>query len=175
MRNFAIAAVVLILLASPLAAQRQRASPHEQISAAVDGKKITIDYGRPYVKGRKMVGGIEPWGNPWRAGADEATKLTSEADLTIGNLKVPAGSYALFVLPVESGTWKLIVNKVSNQWGAFKYDPASDLGRVDLAVKTGGANTEQLTYSFEGLGPGKKGALRLAWETWQATVPVAVP
>ena len=159
------------LLTAPLAAQ-QRASPHEQASLTIDGKKITIDYGRPYMKGRKIFGGLEKYGAVWRAGADEATMLTTDANLTIEGLKVPKGSYALFALLQESG-WKLIVNTVAKQWGAFSYDQSKDLGRVDMKTTKAAAPLEQFTISLEAAGS-KKGTLKMAWENTVASVGFSV-
>ncbi len=163
---------VAALCSTELAAQGQRASPHEQAAITIDGKKITIDYGRPYMKGRKIFGGLEKYGTVWRAGADEATKLTTEAGLTIGNLKVPKGAYGLFVV-LQENAWKLAVNSVADQWGAFQYDQSKDLGRVDMKTATVPAPLEQFTISMTPAGP-KKGALKMAWENTVATVEFAV-
>ncbi len=164
-RTLAILAVVSVLIVAVVAMQRQRVSPHETIDATIGGKKVSITYGRPSLKGRKAVGGeLVPFGKVWRTGADEATVLTTEADLMIGDLAVPAGSYALFTLPSETG-WKLIVNKTSKQWGAFSYKDADDLGRTDMKVgKT--AAVEQFTISLTG------GVLKLEWENTSASVDV---
>lgn len=149
------------LLGLPAEAQR-RASPHEQTSVTIDGKKITIEYGRPYMKGRKIFGGLVPYGEVWRAGADEATVLTTQADLTIGGLQVPKGSYALFAIP-QANSWTLAVNKVAKQWGAFSYDQSKDLGRTEMKVSTAGTPLEQFTISLEAAGA-KRGVLKMAWD-----------
>jgi hypothetical protein len=107
--------ISMAILPSVPAAAQERVSPHEKTSVTIDGRQITIEYGRPYVKGRKIFGELVPFGEVWRAGADEATVLTTEADLTIGTLKVPKGSYGLFVIPQADG-WTLVVNKVAKQW-----------------------------------------------------------
>lgn len=160
------------VLAGAIAAQQNRASPHDTVEQAINGKKITITYGRPYLKGRKAVGGsLVPYGQVWRTGADEATKLTTEADLMIGNLTVPKGSYSLFTLPTESG-WKLIVNKTADQWGAFKYDEKQDLGRVDMKIGKTAAPVEQFTLTLAKSGSG--GVLKLEWENTSASVDVKV-
>lgn len=151
----------------------QRVSPHEQVSATVGGKKITIDYGRPSLKGRKAVGGqLVPHGQVWRTGADEATVLTTEAALVIGSLKVPAGTYALFTLPTEKD-WTLIVSKNAKQWGAFKYQQSEDLGRAPMKVRKLSAPVEQFTMAIEPAG-GKKAVLKLSWETTEASIPIEV-
>ena len=170
MRHLFPLPVAAAVFCTQLAAQR--VSPHEQTAVTIDGKKITIDYGRPYVKGRKIFGGLHAYGTVWRAGADEATKLTTPADLTIGNLQVPKGEYALFVL-VQEKAWKLIVNSVANQWGAFKHDPSKDLGRVDMKTIAAPALAEQFTISLEPRGP-KGGTLKMAWENTVATVDFSV-
>ena len=159
------------LLSLPGSAQ-QRISPHEKTSATIDGKKITIEYGRPYMKGRKIFGGLEPLGKVWRAGADEATTLTTDADLTIGSLKVPKGQYALFIIP-ETSKWTLVVNKVANQWGAFSYDQSKDLGRTEMKFATAGSPLEQFTISIEPAGP-KHAILKMAWERVVATADITV-
>jgi len=168
MRTLFFALVAISFLAVPAAAQQKRVSPHEQTAATIGGKKITIDYGRPYLKGRKIFGGLHQYGTVWRAGADEATVLTTEADLTVGNLVVPKGSYALFIL-LKEGAWTLIINTVAKQWGAFNYEHPKDLGRVPMKTTTVAKPLEQFTISMEAPG-GDKGVLKLAWENTVATV-----
>ena len=165
-RMLAVLAVMCALIVAVFAIQRQRVSPHETIDATIGGKKVSITYGRPSLKGRKAVGGeLVPFGKVWRTGADEATMLTTDGDLMIGSLHVPAGSYALFTLPSETG-WKLIVNKTSKQWGAFSYKEADDLGRVDMKVGKTTAAVEQFTISLTG------GVLKMEWENTSASVDV---
>jgi len=173
---FVLVAVVVLVggvtIARTIAARQNRVSPHESVELTLNGKKITISYGRPYLKGRKAVGGsLVPYGQVWRTGADEATKLTTEADLMIGNLSVPKGSYALFTLPSETG-WKLIVNKTADQWGAFNYDPKQDLGRVDMKVAKTAAPVEQFTITLAKAGSG--GVLKMQWENTSASVDLKV-
>ncbi len=165
-RILSVLAVLCVLIVAVVAWQRQRVSPHETIEATIGGKKVTITYGRPYLKGRKAVGGsLVPYGQVWRTGADEATVLNTEADLMIGNLAVPKGKYALFTLPTETG-WKLIVSKTFDQWGAFSYKEADDLGRTDMKVGKTAAAVEQFTISLTG------GVLKLEWENTSASVDV---
>lgn len=161
----------LVLLIGAVAAQRNRASPHETTELAVNGKKITVTYGRPYMKGRKIVGELVPLGQVWRTGADEATVLNTEADLTIGNLAIPKGRYAIFTLPSQTG-WKLIVNKVADQMGAFNYDEKQDLGRVDMKVGKTSAPVEQFTITLAKSGNG--GVMKLEWENTSASVAFQV-
>jgi len=166
------AGVVALALAIGLSAQQPRKSPHETASIEVGGHKITLTYGRPYLHGRKMLGDHEPYGKVWRTGADEATTLETDADLDINGLKVPKGKYALFTLFTEK-SWTLIVSKKADQWGAFSYNQADDLGRVEMSVSKPAQPIEQLTIT---LSPdSSNGAtLKLAWETTEASVPIKV-
>lgn len=146
----------------------QRVSPREKVTAVLGGKTITIEYGRPYKKGREIFGGLVPYGKIWRTGADEATKLTTEGDLMVGSLHVPKGSYSLFTIPEPDG-WTLVLNKEADQWGAYKYQESKDLGRVKMAVKKADAPVEQLTITISSQGGGK-GTLSIAWDTTVASI-----
>jgi hypothetical protein len=174
----AIAPLALALCAAPaLSAQAPKkapASPHETVTASVGGKTITITYGRPYMKGRKIYGGLVPFDKVWRTGADEATTFTTDGDLMLGSLHVPAGTYALFTIPGAS-EWTVILNKVSKTWGAFDYEKnkAEDLGQLKAKTKTIAAPVEQLTLAIEPAG-GKKATLSIVWETTRVTVPIMV-
>ncbi|MBV9268993.1 MAG: DUF2911 domain-containing protein [Acidobacteriaceae bacterium] len=134
---------------SALQAQRKRISPHETVSLDLGGgKTISITYGRPSLKGRPLDQ-LAPPGQVWRLGADEATKLTVGTNATLGGkLPIPAGSYSLFAIP-QQGKWTLIVNKVADQWGAFSYDQAQDLGRIDAPAQKTAAPVEEFTIALD--------------------------
>lgn len=153
-----------------LQAQRPRVSPHETVSATIGGKKVSIEYGRPSKKGREIFGKLVPYGQVWRAGADEATTLTTEGDIMLGSLHVPAGTYAIFTIPTETD-WTLVVNKTAKQWGAFKYDEKMDLGRVKMKTGKTSSPVETFTITIAG-GNGNTGKLAMAWDTVEASVPV---
>ena len=141
----------VLLSASGLAlafqGSRNRVSPHETVSIDLDGKKIEISYGRPSLKGRD-IRTLAPYGQVWRLGADEATKLTVSAKATLGGtVSLAPGSYSLFAIPGPA-KWTLIVNKTANQWGAFDYEQSADLGRIDLPVKTLSSPVEQFTIKL---------------------------
>ena len=173
MRTVAVFLAIGAIASMELVAQDKRASPHEKSSVTVNGTTITIEYGRPYLKGRKAVGGtLVPYGKVWRTGADEATTLTTTGNLTIGTLAVPAGTYALFTLPSENG-WKLIVSKNAKQWGAFTYKDSEDLGRVDMQVKKLSSPVEQFTIGLDQAG-GNGSVLKMTWELTEATAPITV-
>jgi hypothetical protein len=152
-------------------AQRQRASPREKVSATVDGASITIDYSRPYMKGRSIFArdGLVPFGKVWRTGADEATTLTTGATLVIGSLTVPAGTYTIYTIPNEK-EWTLIVNKQTGQWGTV-YQESQDLGRVPMTLSKVGP-TEQFQIAVQDTAAG--GELQMMWETTKATAAFTV-
>lgn len=121
------------------------------------------------MKGRKIMGGLVPYGKVWRTGANEATTLTTEADLNIGGTDVPAGKYTLYTLPSEE-SWKLIINKQTGQWGTV-YDQGKDLARVDLKKSSLNQPVEQLTISFKKTND-STADLVIQWETTELSVPV---
>lgn len=158
-----------------VSASAQKASPHETTKGMIAGKTITIVYGRPYVKGRDVWHtAVAPAGKVWRTGADEATKITTDADLMVGTIHVPAGTYSLFTIPSgDTKNWTLILNKTADQWGAFKYDEKMDLGRTEMKVKKLSSPVEQLTITVEA-GKGSNGTLKIAWADSEVSVPVMV-
>jgi Protein of unknown function (DUF2911) len=140
-------------------------SPAARAETTVKGKKVTIDYSAPSKRDRKVMGELVPYGKVWRTGANAATTLTTESDLMIGSLHVPAGKYSLYTIPGEK-EWTLIVNKQTGQWGT-DYDEKQDLGRVKLTVTPVKDTVE--TFNI-GLGE----TLSFAWENSKAWVPVVV-
>jgi hypothetical protein len=169
-RNVAFAASAIASVAGLMSAAEQRKSPHDTASVTLDGKNISISYGRPYLKGRTVGGELAPYGQVWRTGADEATKLTTDSDLTIGDLKVPKGSYALFTIP-NKGHWTLIVNKVADQWGAFTYDASQDLGRTELQVSELSSPVEQFTIALKATSA-NEARLTLEWENTKGSTTI---
>ena len=165
--SFVVLIAVMATAQQPAQDKSKRPSPHETAEIALKGKKITIEYGRPFLKGRKVGQELAPYGKVWRTGADEATTLKTEVDLNIGGVKVPAGTYTLYTLPAE-GTWKLIINKQTGQWGT-KYDESQDLARVDMTKTALPESVEQFTISFA-----KKGEnaadLNLDWANMRVSV-----
>jgi hypothetical protein len=167
------------LLAQQAAPKKPPASPPATASATVNGKTITITYSSPRVKGREgkifTSDGLishDPHYPVWRAGANAATTLTTDGDLNIGNLHVPAGTYTLFVDISDPANWVLIVSNATGEWG-LAYDPAKDLGKTPMTMSKPPAMMEDLTYTLTD-GGGGKGTLTLAWEDVSASVPVMV-
>jgi hypothetical protein len=175
MRFKALAACVLMAGSLQLACAqrtRQRISPHQATNATIDGAEISINYGRPTMRGRKIMGALVPYGRIWCPGADEATKLTSNRNLRIGNLQVPAGSYSLWMMPTADD-WTLIVNKQADVWHT-RHPAQDDLGQVPLEKKTLSAPVEQLTFSVEKNPEGSGGIIRMRWETTEVSAPFVV-
>lgn len=143
-------------------------SPHVRADWIVDGAKVSMTYGRPYLKGRTIGETIEPMqGRVWRLGADEATTLTSDRPLTMGGTRIPSGSHSLWLLDTGD-RWELIVNAETGQSGT-QYDPARDVVRIPMNVTRTSESTEQLTLSISA-----GGDLTIAWGEFRASVPLRV-
>jgi len=171
-KALAVATTLLCLVVAGTSQQQdksKRPSPPAKAEVTLKGKTITIDYSRPSAKGRKIIGGVVPFNQVWRTGANEATTFNTPIALTVGDAKVPAGTYTLYTLPSESG-WKLIINKQTGQWGT-EYDEKQDLARVDMQTGKTPQPVEQFTISFEKKGDDAAN-LVLQWENTSATVPV---
>ncbi|HWY70096.1 MAG TPA: DUF2911 domain-containing protein [Terriglobales bacterium] len=171
-RHIAVATLVVLLTMS-LSAQQQDKSkrPSPPGTATVtfaDGKKVTIEYSRPFAKGREIFGGLVPYDQVWRTGANEATSLKTDTDLVIGDATVHAGSYTLYTIP-SKGSWKLIINKQNGQWGT-DYDQSQDLARVDMKVVPW-EPVEQFTVSLDKTGA-VSAKLNLDWEKTRASADV---
>jgi Protein of unknown function (DUF2911) len=167
-----LALIVAILAVSAIAyGQNPPASPPGTASVSfADGKTVTINYSRPSAKGRQIFGGLVPYGQIWRTGANSATSLKTEVNLTIGGAAVPAGSYTLYSIPGETA-WKLVINKQTGQWGT-DYDEKQDLARVDMKVANNATPTEQFTISLDKTGA-SSATLKLDWASTSASVAVA--
>ena len=161
-----------LLVTSFVAAQDKASRPSPPGNASVtfaDGHKVSIDYSRPSVKGRKVMGDLVPYGKVWRTGANEATSLTTDTDLVIGGTTVPKGDYTVYTLPGEMA-WKLIINKQTKQWGTV-YDEKQDLARIDLVSAKTSAPVEQFTITLDKTG-GDSAKLKLEWENTSVSVDV---
>jgi hypothetical protein len=141
-----------------------RASKNGETAGAIDGVEITLEYGRPNVKGRKIWGGLIPYGKVWRTGADEATTISLGSDVQIEGQSLAAGTYGLFTVPGET-EWVVIFNKVAEQWGAFRYDDDKDALRVSVVPKPA-EHVESMEFQIEG------SSVVLRWE--KLAVPFTV-
>ena len=170
MRKLTIALLSIFLLTLTAFAQdkSQRPSPPASTQCKLpDGKTISVDYSSPRMKGRKIFGGLVPYGEVWRTGANEATTFVTTANLSVEGKDVPAGSYTIFTVP-EQSKWTLIINKHTGEWGIpYKYE-SEELVRVPMQASSTSAPVEDFTISF---GQGNGGCnLQVSWENTQASV-----
>lgn len=146
-------------------AQDKPLSPKETVEATIDGVKTTIVYSRPSARGRKMIGGKEPYGKVWRTGANKATTIEFSHDVLIEGKALPAGKYGLFTIP-GADEWIIIFNKVHDQWGAFSYNESEDALRVKVKTSQPGTFVETFTIAPESDG------ITLKWENVQVNFSV---
>jgi hypothetical protein len=167
MRKFftLIIAVACATLTTELQAQNKPLSPKETVTATVGGAKATIVYCRPSARGRKMIGGNEPFGTVWRTGANEATTIEFDKPVKIEGKELPAGKYALFTIPNEN-EWTIIFNKEHNQWGAYNYRQSEDALRVSVKAGKPSEFVETFTISPE------NDKIVLKWENSQVEFKV---
>ena len=141
------------------------ASPRMEMTGSIAGANITVNYGSPSVKGRTIWGDLEPYEKVWRAGANEATRITFDKDVMVQGAHLPAGTYSFFVMPA-TGPWTVIFNKQAEQWGAFNYEESQDAIRVEAMPEKDLPNQEALAYYIDG------NDLVLRWE--KIALPVAI-
>jgi len=144
--------LTLLILSFTTLVLGQKPSPPAQAQCKFsDGKTITVDYSSPRMKGRKIFGGLVPYGEVWRTGANEASTFVTTANLTVGGKSVPAGNYTIFTVP-NPEKWTLIINKKTGEWGIpYKYE-SDELARVDMKVSQTPSPVENLTISFDQTG-----------------------
>ena len=169
-----LAAVVLMAASASLVWAQ---SPSATATGVINGKSIAVRYSAPSVRGRQIfgAGGLlsrDPTYPAWRAGANAATTLTTESDITVGTLAVPKGTYTLYAWVQNPDAWDLIISRQTGQWG-LNYDAKQDLGRVKMTMSKPSALVETLKYTIADKGAGS-GELRLEWEHRVATVPITV-
>jgi len=159
-------------IALPPVAAGQLLSPPMSTTVSIAGKTIRVDYGAPSMRGRKIMGSLVPYGEVWCAGANDATTLTTDANLEIGGFKVPKGRYTLWTIPNKT-EWTLIVNKQTGQWHT-EYNEDRDLGRVKINVRSIPSPVERFRIQLAAAGGANKGTLSLIWETTEAWTPFTV-
>jgi hypothetical protein len=165
-----IAAAALLAVA-PAFAQLDlpRPSPKATVSQTVGLTDITITYCRPSVKGRVIWGGLVPYDQVWRTGANEATTITFSDDVTVEGTKLPAGTYGLFTIPGKD-EWTVVFNKGAKQWGAYEYKQADDVLRIKATPHAVDAH-ELLTFIFPTVAT-ESATVAIVWE--KLAVPFTV-
>jgi len=169
---FALIFALGLVFASRLSAQTPTvnfpaASPACTLKQRVGLTDIDVVYSRPGVKDRIIFGGIVPYGQVWRTGANEATTFVTSSDITVGGTNVPAGSYTIFTVP-NANKWSLVISKKTGEWGTDYPGPGEDLARIDMKVSKLPSPMENFTISYEKSGNGC--TMNLDWENTRASV-----
>ena len=166
------AVVPLFILSVTLFAAAQqdktkRPSPPAQAQCKLpDGKTITTDYSSPRAKGRQIFGGLVPYNEVWRTGANEATTFVTTGNLKVEGKDVPAGTYTIFTVPAQD-KWTLIINKKTGEWGIPYHYESDELVRVPMQVGKTSGPVENFTINYDQSGGGC--TLQISWENTQAS------
>ncbi len=171
--QFLFLPVLMAMFALSVLGQREsdqpRMSPNAAVAQTIGVTEVTISYGRPAVKGRKIWGGLVPYGKVWRTGANEATIISFSNDVLVEGQKLLAGTYSLFTIPTEE-EWVIIFNQTANQWGAFSYEAGQDALRV--SVKPQSADHEEwMSFRFHDLSS-DSATVVLRWEKLAVTFKI---
>lgn len=150
---------------SAQADKSKRPSPPATTTVTIDGKTITIDYSQPSVNDRKVWGGLVPYGEVWRTGANESTTIDLSADVEVEGQKLAKGKYALYTIPGEK-EWVIIINK-GIAWGAYNYKAADDVLRATVTPKASAAFHEKFTVDIS-----LEGVVSLLWENLEVDFKV---
>jgi hypothetical protein len=137
MTTYLLLAIGLVIAAAAMAERgddADRKSKNGRAEGTIDGVNVVVEYGRPNANNREIWGGLVPFGKVWRTGANEATTISFDADVTVEGETIAAGTYGLFTVP-NDGECTIIFNSVAEQWGAFDYDESKDVARVAATPK----------------------------------------
>ena len=145
-------------------------SPATKTREAFSTSFVELNYSRPSLKGRTAFGGLVPYNEVWRTGANTVTKIRFGEQVQLGGQKVPAGTYALLTIPGKAD-WTIILNRDTAQWGAYEYKQSLDVLRVQAKAAKLASPQESLRLSLENLQPAAAD-LTLAWERTQVSVPL---
>lgn len=170
--SFALALAAAFALPSAAQLQTPRPSPNGSVMQTIGVTDVTVTYSRPAVKGRKIWGELVPYGEVWRTGANEATKITFGDDVTVGGSKLAAGRYSLHTIPGKD-EWTVIFNKQADQWGSYNYEEKQDALRIKVKPQAAPAETERLTISFPAV-TDSSAQLAIDWEKVRVVVPIEV-
>jgi hypothetical protein len=172
-RTIVIFVVALASLAFAAGEAGQRLSPRESTTALIDGSQVTITYGRPSMRGRRIMGALVDYGEDWTPGADEATTLETTRRLRIGDVAVPEGRYSVWMRPTAQ-QWTMFLNKNADLFHTENRNRRNDLGAIALQKRTLDRPVEQLTFTIEQSPSGTGGVIKMAWETTEVSAPVRV-
>ena len=166
MKNFIFLLAALTVLFTDVAAQEQKPkSPAVTASGKIDGVSVTINYGQPSARGRKIMGGLVPYGKVWRTGANATTSIEFSDAVKIDGKTVAKGKYGLYTIPGES-EWTIMINK-DIKWGSDEYTEKQDVARVKAKPAKTAAFVEAFTISVE------KNLVILRWENTEVSFKVS--
>ena len=153
------------------AVEEARTSPNAVVGTVIGTTKVMITYGSPGVKGREVFGGLVPYDELWRTGANEATTITFSNDVLVDGNEIAAGTYSLFTVPGKE-EWTVILNADATQWGNYSYDEAEDVLRFTVEPMEVGQH-ERMTFMFSDI-EANSASVVLAWDTVAVKFDVAV-
>lgn len=164
--------IICLLLGTSAFAQFEApaASPPAEVRQTVGYTNFVVRYSRPNVRGREIFGGLVPYGTVWRTGANEATLLSFDQPVRIGDSSVPAGTYSLYSVP-GLAQWMILLNRDTTLWGTQGYDPDLDVARVTVEPIALAQRIETLNIRFTDLHP-QRCYLTVAWENIQVNLPI---
>lgn len=169
--------VLLVAAAGPVHAQERgndfpRVSPNASVSQTIGVTDVTVTYGRPSARDRTIFGDLVPYNRVWRTGANEATTITFSTDVTVEGQSLEAGTYALFTIPGREW-WTVIFNDVEEQWGAYAYDEAQDVLRVQVRPEES-PHQEMMSFHFDDV-TDTSGDLVLEWSDVAVPITISTP
>ena len=156
---------------APAGLQFPAASPSATLKQRIGVTDVEIDYSRPSMRGRKVFGGLQPYGEVWRTGANTATKITFSTPVKVNGTPLAAGAYEVFTIPGET-EWTVIFHKNMSQWGAYAYDEKNDVARVKATPAKLSQPVETFTIGFENLSNEASATLTFAWENTSVSVKI---
>lgn len=148
MNKINVILMLVAFVATTAMAQKPMASPPDKAEGNIDGISVAVNYHQPSAKGRKIMGGLVPYGEVWRTGANETTSIELSADAKIEGKAIAKGKYALFTIPGEN-EWTIIINK-SIKWGSTSYDAKDDVLRVKVKPSKTDSFVETFNISLDG-------------------------
>lgn len=163
-----IIVVVLVLAFFALRSFTKASSPEAVAQVSQNGLNVTVNYCRPYRRNRKIFGGLVPYGQVWRTGANEATVIDVNQNVTVAGQPLKAGKYSFWTIPSQAG-WIAIFNGETGQWGT-DYDQKKDVLRVPMSVRQSNAMVEQFLIEF--IPQSDAVDMVLSWEQTQAVLPI---
>lgn len=150
-------------------ALKPRPSPLEMVTMKYEDVYIKITYGRPHKRGRNIFGDLEPYGEVWRTGANEATEITVTGPIKFGGHQIQPGTYTLFTIP-NKDNWTIIMNSELGQWGAYNYNSKLDVVRFDVPVTHTSMVYEPFTIEFEQ--KAQSAELVMMWDRTKVSIPI---